>query len=177
MPVAPVALVIVLSLTQLDAPLALAPVEGEPAPELAPEPARSEPSSAVRALASIGAGLVATGVMAAGGLYVNSIATCPPGTGGGGCLISRYLLLGMTSLVSTALITAASWLTHRALGGKSGLGWTLLGTLTLVGSALGIVFGVAATGRIEPVPMIVGAGLLSAGAGGLMSEVGHSRAQ
>lgn len=146
-----------------------------PTADLPEEPARRP--SATRALGSIGAGLLATGVMAAGALYLDSIQTCPPRTGGGGCLTGRYLVLGAMTVVSIAATALATWLVHRALEGKSGLGWTVLGAVTggLVGAAAGILIGVAVTGRIEPVPMVIGSGVFSAVGGGLMSEVGHLR--
>lgn len=134
--------------------------------------------SSTRVLASIGSGVLVAGVVSGATLYLDSIPTCAAGTGGSSCQFAHYAVLGAAAVAGTALVTLGTWVVHRALGGRGGIGWTAVGTFTaaLVGALVGGVIGLPVTGRLSSVPIILGANVLSAIAGGLMSEVGHLRA-
>jgi hypothetical protein len=175
-----------------DRPVAapLAPAEPPPEPRAfatpgsAPAPIdahadEDRPSRAARIGGSVGAAAVGA-ALTTGGLDVVGNNPCIGGCASGGTYqtLAGYIVVG----AGLALVWLGAWGAHRLLGGKSSLGWPLLGAIAgATAGAIGtLVFGalISPSSNTSPVWIygLVGSALAAVGAG-LMPEVGNTLAE
>jgi hypothetical protein len=84
-----------------------------------------------RIVGSVGAGILGAAATTGGIVYVTTH-NC---SGSASCSVGNVYLGFATVLVGAALIALGSWGAHRIMGGKSSVGWSLLGTFA--GAAIG----------------------------------------
>jgi hypothetical protein len=155
-----------------------------PAPPASPpveETARADTPSiptGTRMVGSVGAGILGAAATTGGLVYAtghncNGSASCNAGN----------VYLGFASvLVGAALISLGAWGAHRIMGGRSSVGWSLLGTfagaaLGFFGTLVGDSYANAGSARGLSVPVwgysVITTALAAVGAG-LMPEIGNA---
>ncbi len=152
-----------------------APTPGPVAPPIDVHADDDRPSRAARIGGSVGAGAIGAAITT-GGLVAVGNNPCLGGCASGG---SNSLLAGYAIVAGgLALVWLGTWAAHRLLGGKSKLGWPLLGAGAgaLIGTFATLFADVATSrGGVLRAPLwvysVVGSALAAVG-GGLMSEIG-----
>jgi hypothetical protein len=134
-----------------------------------------KPSAAARIGGSIGAGAIGAAITTGGMAFVGSNG-CLGGCASGSS--NAFLLGTVFTAAGLALVSLGAWGAHRLLGGRSSVGWALLGGITgaLLGGIAMLAIDTTTGNGTTRVPLwgysVLASGLSAVGAG-LMPELGN----